>query len=76
MIPLKTRFQGRDAAGHNDFLLRRMADGAERMVGNYINFNIENFDVEEMGSLRHVIEAHSERYELNDDNQNQGENLL
>ncbi len=76
MIPLKTRFQGRDAAGHNDFLLRRMEDGAERMVGNYINFNIENFDVEERGSLRHVIEAQNETYELNDSNRQEGENLL
>ena len=76
MIPLKTRFQGRDAAGHNDFLLRRMADGAERMVGNYINFDIENFDVEERGSLRHVIEAQNETYELNDGNPQEGESLL
>ena len=56
LIPTKTRFQGRDAAGHQDIIRRPMEDGKEKYVMNYLNFSVENFQVREMGSLRHIIE--------------------
>ena len=46
LIPLKTRFQGRDAAGHQDLIRRRVVESvngresdSERLVNNFINFS-------------------------------------
>jgi hypothetical protein len=64
LIPTKTRFQGKDAMGHQDFLLRLFPDGSERYQMNYLNFNVHNFQVEERGSLRHICERARETYEL------------
>jgi replicative DNA helicase len=55
MIEIATRFQGKDAAGHRDYLLRTFPDGKTRYVRNFLNFNINNFCVEEKGSLRDCI---------------------
>ena len=61
LIPLKTRFQGREAAGHQDLIRRRVAEVLhgqrvenERYVRNYLNFNVENFRVEEKGTLEDI----------------------
>ena len=51
LIPLKTRFQGRDAAGHHDLVRRVMPDGTTRFENNFLNFNVQNFNAEEVGSL-------------------------
>ncbi len=56
LIPTKTRFQGREAAGHQDIIRRPMEDGKEKYVMNYLNFSVDNFQVTEKGSLRHIIE--------------------
>ena len=74
LIPTKTRFQGQFAAGHHDILRRRTEDG-ERLVNNYLNFSVENFDIEENGSLRHIIEAENEQYFVEDENPTDGELL-
>ena len=66
LIPLKTRFQGKDAAGHHDLVKRTFEDGSEKYVNNYLNFSVENFGISEHGSLIDVVEAASEQYELND----------
>jgi hypothetical protein len=76
LIPLKSRFQGKDAMGHQDFLNRRFPDGSERFVMNYLNFSINNFNIEEQGSLRNVCERASETYELSDRGRNDGNSLL
>tara|TARA_Y100000593_G_scaffold31767_3_gene62488 strand:- start:19032 stop:20522 length:1491 start_codon:yes stop_codon:yes gene_type:complete len=76
LIPLKTRFQGKDAMGHQDFLRRRFPDGSERYVMNYLNFSVENFNIEECGSLHHICERARETYELNDRRRNDGESVL
>lgn len=55
LIELKARFQGREAQGHRDFILREFPDGSKKYVRNFINFNIDNFNVEEKGSLRDSI---------------------
>jgi hypothetical protein len=68
LIPLKTRFQGRDAAGHHDLMRRVDDDGELRWVNNVLNFDVANFEVSERGSLRDIIEA--ERAQLNPDDQN------
>jgi hypothetical protein len=34
---------------------------------NYLNFDVTNFNVEEKGSLRHVVERAKETYEIQDE---------
>lgn len=69
LIPLKTRFQGKDSPGHQDFLKRPISKtGESKYAMNYLNFNISNFNIEEKGSLRHVIERAKETYQLDDKN--------
>lgn len=55
LIDLKARFQGKDAAGHHNLILREFPDGTKKYVRNYINFSVENFHVQERGSLRDSI---------------------
>lgn len=53
---LKAREQGRDAAGHHDFVKRPMPDGKFRYMNNYLNYNVGNFNIEEKGSLHDIAE--------------------
>jgi hypothetical protein len=56
LIPLKTRYQGRDATGHQDLVRRRNEDGTDGPWAiNYLNFNVENFNLTDRGSLRDVV---------------------
>jgi replicative DNA helicase len=75
LIPTKTRFQGKDAAGHQDLVRRLDSKGKETWAQNYLNYQVENFNIEERGSLNDVSASQRERYELNDSNQNDGEIL-
>jgi len=70
LIPLKSRFQGRDAMGHQDYMSRVFPDGSEKYVMNYLNFEVNNFNITERGSLRHVCERAKETYKLNDGSKN------
>lgn len=71
LIPLKTRFQGKDSPGHQDYLRRPTGKNGEfKYTMNYLNFNVSNFNIEEKGSLRHVIERAKETYNLDDKNEN------
>jgi len=63
LVPTKTRFQGKDAAGHQDLVRRRVEEmvrgeptQVERWCLNFLNFNIENFTVIERGSLRDIVQ--------------------
>lgn len=71
LIELVVREQGRDAAGHQDFMLRRFPDGKQKYVKNFINFHIHNFSVEERGSLRHTIERQNSQFHVEDTNPDQ-----
>lgn len=65
LIPLATRFQGKDSAGHHDLV--RIKDGKKvKYAPNYISFNINNFNVEETGTLEDIMSAKSLRPELDD----------
>ncbi len=68
LIPTKTRFQGRDAAGHRDRLLRVFPDGTRKYVANFVNFEVDNFHVEEKGSLRDCITAQNAQFMVTDPN--------
>lgn len=65
MIPLATRFQGRESQGHHD-LVRIQEGRAVRYQSNFISFNISNFNVEERGTLSEIVEARALRPELDD----------
>jgi replicative DNA helicase len=75
LIPTKTRFQGKDAAGHQDLVRRLDSCGKEIWAQNYLNYQVANFNIEERGSLRDVADRQREQYELNDQNTNDGELL-
>ena len=69
LIPLKTRFQGQDAAGHQDLLRRVTIDPAngqqsERFVNNFLNFRVENFNVKEEGSLQDIIRYEQQSFNI------------
>lgn len=72
LIPIKTRFQGRDAAGHHDIVRRRNLDGEFKYTNNYLNFSISNFAVQEHGSLHDIVALENSRFELDDTNQEDG----
>lgn len=73
LIPLKTRFQGKDAAGHHDIIRRRLQDGSERFMNNFLNFSVENFNVEERGSLQDIVNVENENFAAEGENPNDGE---
>jgi len=69
LIPLKTRFQGQDAAGHQDLLRRVTIDPvngqqSERFVNNFLNFRVENFNVKEEGSLQDIIRYEQQSFNI------------
>lgn len=55
LIEIVSRFQGKDAAGHIDYIPRPNPDGSVRYVKNYINLEFNNFSVVEKGSLKDCI---------------------
>ena len=74
LIPLKSRHQGQDAPGHQD-LLRRNINGKIRYVQNFLNFNVDNFRVDEQGSLLDIINHENASYEMEDGSGPTGELL-
>ena len=73
LIPLKTRFQGRDAAGHQDLLRRRTSETvngktvqSDKFVNNFLNFRVENFQVKEEGSLQDIITFEEQSFDIQD----------
>ena len=72
LIPLKTRFQGRDAVGHQDLVRRTFTENtngnetvSERFVNNFLNFRVENFKVTEEGSLHDIIRHEQQNFNIN-----------
>jgi len=55
LIKIKGRFQGKSATGHSD-LVKRKINGKWLMLQNYINYNIDNFKLEERGTLRDILQ--------------------
>ena len=75
LIPLKSRHQGQHAPGHQD-LIRRSIYGKFRYVQNFLNFNVDNFRVDEQGSLIDIVNNENASYEMEDgETSNQGELL-
>ena len=47
----------------------------EKYVNNYLNFEVENFNIKEQGSLQRVVEAARENHILDDVSDSDGELL-
>lgn len=68
LIETVCRYQGRDAAGHQDLIRRTFPDGKTKYVKNFINIDIQNFNVEERGSLRDTIARQNAVFQIEDPN--------
>jgi replicative DNA helicase len=58
LIPLKTRFQGRESYGHTNLI--KVSDhhtGKFKYFPNFINYEVDNFNVKECGTLKDIIDA-------------------
>jgi hypothetical protein len=56
MIELAARYQGKNAHGHSDLV--KVKDGNQwKYKKNFISFNVQNFNVQEKGSLQDIIDA-------------------
>lgn len=69
LVTTKSRFQGKFAAGHQDYV-QRTIDGEKKFVSNYISFNINNFDVQEVGALTNLMKRGSLKLQIFDDEGN------
>lgn len=67
LIEIKGRFQGRDAAGHQNFIRRTMPDGKVKYVRNFLNFDVNNFAIIPRGSLIDSIARQNASFTLEDD---------
>jgi len=72
---LKARYQGRYATGHHDLVRRRDPNGNLKLYKNYINLEIQNFNVEERGTLHDIAEEERMQLSSEDRNTNDGELL-
>lgn len=73
LIPVKTRFQGRQAAGHQDLVRRVNEDGRVHYEANCLFFNVDNFNVQERGTLRDLVNDEREQFSVEDLQNNDGE---
>ncbi len=65
LIPLASRFQGKDSAGHHDLVMVKEGKTIKYMP-NFLSFNIKNFHVEETGTLDDILQSRDLRAELGD----------
>jgi hypothetical protein len=47
---------------------RTFPDGSRKLVGNYVSFSVQNFAVQERGSLRDAIARQNAQFQLSDGN--------
>ncbi|MAF43709.1 MAG: hypothetical protein CMI54_06040 [Parcubacteria group bacterium] len=73
LVMLKTRFQGRDAAGHHDLVRRTDDNGNVRFENNFLNFNVGNFNVEEVGSAADIAARERMQYAPEDESDRDGD---
>ena len=73
LVTLKTRFQGKDAAGHHDLVRRTDENGNVRFENNFLNFDVRNFNVEESGSAADIAARERMQYSLEDESNRDGD---
>lgn len=55
--PTAYRFQGKEATGHLDVVRIELPDKKVVYKPNYINYNVSNFNVQECGTLRQMVNS-------------------
>lgn len=70
LIELKGRFQGKNSQGHSNVIKCLDAKGKVKYKYNFINYEVDNFAVEEKGTLQDIIDAHDVNIELDEENHN------
>jgi replicative DNA helicase len=73
LVTVKSRWQGKDAAGHHDLVRRIDENGSVRFENNFINFNVMNFNVEEVGSAQDIAARERMQYTLEDESNRDGD---
>ena len=83
LIPVKTRFQGKDAAGHQDIIRRRSVEmvrgvptPTDKWVTNFLGFDVNNFRVDEKGSLHDIVARENEQHDLTQDSLDDNDGML
>lgn len=57
MKPLVYRFEGKESFGHDDFVaVQNEENGNIQYLPNTLNFDIKNFNVEEKGTLKDIVD--------------------
>ena len=71
LLPIKTRYEGKDAAGHIDLIRRPIIEEhnqtevhREEWAQNYLNFNVQNFSVISKGSLQHIVDNIRQNFDI------------
>ena len=55
LIELKSRFQGKNAQGHSNSIRTVDQKGKVKYQSNFINYNVDNFSVTELGTLEDIV---------------------
>ena len=71
LLPIKTRYQGRDAAAIKTLVRRPVIEEhnqtevhREEWVQNYLNFDVQNFAVQSRGSLHNIVNNIRQQFEV------------
>jgi hypothetical protein len=64
MIILKSRFRGVESSQFHDYVKVPGAKGKSKFEQNFISFQVENFDVQEKGTLRDIVKSRREQYDI------------
>ena len=70
LVTLKSRFQGKISTGHTD-LVKLFIDKKIQYRMNYINLNINNFNMEDRGSLRELADRNGWTRLIQKENKNE-----
>ncbi len=73
---IKSRHGGRRSAGHIDFVRRTGENGQQIVTRNYVNLNINNFEVQDRGDLHDIIRSQSEDHDIMDSEENEEEDIF
>jgi hypothetical protein len=71
MIILKSRFRGVESSQFHDYVKVSAGKGKFKYEQNFISFHVENFRVEERGTLRDIIKKRQEIYDIQKEPENQ-----
>lgn len=64
--PLAQRFQGKEGSGHQDYINVSLDKKKPKYKQNFINFDVKNFRIKELGTLRDIVEKQKEKIDIQD----------